>query len=347
MHDAPTSGHLGLKKTLAKVRDRYFWYGLRRDVENWVRNCNICGASKGPAKKPKAPLKLYSVGVPMERLAIDVTGPLPTSNNGNKYIVVIADYFTKWTQAFAIKDQEASTIAKVLVDEVITLFGVPKQLHSDKGSNFESRLFVETSKLLGIDKTRTTTNRPQSDGMVERMMKTIKEMLKSFINKNQRNWDELLPLLMMAYRSSVHESTGVSPSKMMLGREITLPVDLVMGGPEKEESVMSTQYAFELEKCLKYIHEFARDRLKIKGQTMKKYYDHKIVHKDYDIGSHVWLHNPISKKGLSRKLQTEWSGPYVVKHKLNDCIYRIQAANGKSKPKVVHHDKMKPYTENA
>lgn len=344
LHNAHTSGHLGIKKTLAKVRDRYFWYGLRRDVENWLRNCTVCGSKKGPSKKSRAPLKLYSVGVPMERLAIDVTGPLPRSNKGNKYIVVISDYFTKWTQAFAIKDQEASTIAKILVENVISLFGVPRQLHSDKGSNFESKLFTEVCKLLGIDKTRTTTNRPQSDGMVERMMKTIKEMLKSFIDKNHKNWDELLPLLMMAYRSSIHESTGVSPSRMMLGREITLPVDLVLGVPEKEENIMSTQYAYDLEQCLKYVHEFARDKLKLTGQTMKKYYDHKIVHREYEIGSHVWLHNPISKRGLSRKLQPEWTGPYLVTHKLNDCIYRIQG-NLKTKPKVVHHDKMKPYTE--
>lgn len=94
---------------------------------------------------------------------------------------------------------------------------------------------------------------------------------------------------------------------------------------------------------MKCIHDFARNRLQISGQTMKKYYDHRVVYNSYEIGSQVWLHNPIPKKGLSRSLQTNWIGPFVVTHKLNDCIYRIQL-NQKSKPKVVHHDKLKLYT---
>ena len=347
LHGVPTAGHLGIKKTLMKVKARYFWFGLRRDVEYWISKCDVCASRKHPTKRPKAPLKLYSVGVPMERLAIDVTGPFPRTQRGNKYILVISDYFTKWTQAFAIRDQEAPTVANVLVNNVVSLFGVPRFLHSDKGSNFESHVFTEMCKILGIDKTRTTTKRPQSDGMVERNIKTIKEMLSAFVDNTQKNWDLYLPLLMMAYRSSVHESTGVSPCSMMLGREITLPIDLVLGVPEEENKTYSTQYAYELAECLKFIHEFARNKLKITGLTMKKYYDHKIDHKIYDVGAPVWLHNPKSKHGLSRKLQREWCGPFVVIQRLNDVIYRVQETP-KSKPKIVHHDKLKKYTgENA
>ena len=82
----------------------------------------------------------------MERLAIDIAGPLPKTNKGHKYILVISDYFTKWTQAFAIKDQEATTIASILVNEIVSLFGVPKMLHSDKGSNFESKVFGKCAR---------------------------------------------------------------------------------------------------------------------------------------------------------------------------------------------------------
>lgn len=97
--------------------------------------------------------------------------------------------------------------------------------------------------MLGIDKTRTTTRRPQSDGMVEKSMNTIKEMLSSYVDERQKNWDQFLSVLMMAYRSSVHQSTGVSPCNMMLGREITLPVDLVLGVPEEEIKIYSSNYA--------------------------------------------------------------------------------------------------------
>ncbi|VDI18693.1 Hypothetical predicted protein [Mytilus galloprovincialis] len=130
---------------------------------------------------------------------------------------------------------------------------------------------------------------------------------------------------------------------MMLGREITLPVDLVLGVPEEEIKIYSSNYAYELAECIQFIHEFARKRLKISGQTMKKYYDHKIYHKLYDVGSCVWLHNPKPKRGLSRKLQNDWCGPFVITHKLNDVIYRVQETP-RSKPKVVHHDKLKMYT---
>jgi hypothetical protein len=106
-------------------------------------------------------MKVYYVGVPMERLAIDIAGPLPKTNKEHKYILVISDYFPKWTQAFAIKDQEAITIASILVNEIVSLFCVPKMLHSDKGSNFESKVFREMCKILQIDKTHTTTRRPQ------------------------------------------------------------------------------------------------------------------------------------------------------------------------------------------
>ena len=100
--------------------------------------------------------------------------------------------------------------------------------------------------ILGIDKKRTTTRRPQSDGMVERNIKTIKDMLSTFIDNTQKNWDVYLPLLMMAYRSSVQFTSQLSPCSMMLGREITLLVDFVLGVPEEENKCHSTQYAYEL-----------------------------------------------------------------------------------------------------
>lgn len=103
---------------------------------------------------------------------------------------------------------------------------------------------MEMCKILDIDKTRNTTKRPQSDGRVKRNIKTIKEMLTAFSNRSQRNWGKYLSLVMMAYRSSVHESTGMSPCAVMLAREITLPIDLLYGTPENNHVCPSTQYAY-------------------------------------------------------------------------------------------------------
>ncbi|CAC5404130.1 unnamed protein product [Mytilus coruscus] len=117
--------------------------GYRKDVEQWCKCCNICTSRKPPSKKPKAPLQQYNVGAPFERIGIDILGPLPKSTRGNKFVLVIGDYFTKWMEAIPIQDMEATTVANKLIERIVTIFGVPMEIHSDRGSNFESNVFAE------------------------------------------------------------------------------------------------------------------------------------------------------------------------------------------------------------
>ena len=119
------------------------------------------------------------------------------------------DYFTKWQEAYALPNQEAETVVKVLVDQLVSRFGAPAQLHSDQGRNFESQVFTEMCKLLGIEKTRTTPLHPQSDGTVERSSRTLEHQIVSFLNDNQKDWDQRISLLLIAYRTATHESTGL------------------------------------------------------------------------------------------------------------------------------------------
>ena len=154
----------------------------------------------------------------MERIAIDTLGELLLTGNGNKYILVISDYFTKWTEALPMPNMEACTVANLLVNEPLTWFGIPRKIHSDQGRQFESNLFQEICMLLDIDKTRTTPYHPQSDGMVERFNRTLVTMLSAYVDKNHKDWDEQLPYVMMAYRSTDLETTGMSPNKRMFGR---------------------------------------------------------------------------------------------------------------------------------
>ena len=137
----------------------------------------------------RAPMKLTSSGYPMERIATDILGSLPETDKKNRYILVISDYFTKWVEAFPIPDQRAETVAKCLVDEVISRFGVPGYIHSDQGRQFESELYQEVCFLLDIKKTRTTPYHPQSDGMVERFNKTLEALLRAFVNEEHSDWD--------------------------------------------------------------------------------------------------------------------------------------------------------------
>ena len=161
LHEGVLGGHLGQDKTLGKVKERFYWPGYHNDVKDWVNTCQACTARKTPTPKSRAPLQSIKVGYPMRLVAADILGPLPESDAGNSYILVVGDYFTRWMEAYPIPNQEAATVAKKMTDEFFLRFSPPEQLHTDQGRQFESELVAEVCKLLGIDKTRTTAYHPQ------------------------------------------------------------------------------------------------------------------------------------------------------------------------------------------
>ncbi|GFX76989.1 hypothetical protein TNCV_2079561 [Trichonephila clavipes] len=224
LHGSPTGGHFGVMKTLHRVRERFCWGKVRADVEQWCKSCDACSARKGPKIRSRGKLHRYNVGAPFERIAFDILGPLPRTASGNKYLLVVMDYFTKWPEVYPIPDQEAPTVAEAVVQHWISRYGVPLQLHSDQGRNFVSAVLKGVCELLGIDKTKTTPLHPQSDGMVERFNRTILNNLSLMVSKNQQDWDQKVPLFLLAYRSAVHETTGYSPSQMLFGRNLRLPL---------------------------------------------------------------------------------------------------------------------------
>ncbi|VDI28058.1 Hypothetical predicted protein, partial [Mytilus galloprovincialis] len=123
-------------------------------------------------------------------------------------------------------------------------FGIPRQIHTDQGGQFESKLFKELCEKLRIHKTRTTAFRPQSDGLVERLNRSLEDIISKYVCKNQRDLDEQLHWALMAYRSSEHETTKLSPCMLMLGREIELPIDLIYGPhPQRDEFPNETETA--------------------------------------------------------------------------------------------------------
>ena len=346
LHDSRTGGHFGVAKTLGKIRERYFWPYCRRDVERWCRNCEQCSSRKGPQRKQRGPMRQFIVGAPLERIAIDVLGPLPVSERGNRYLLIVADYFTKWVEAYPLENQRAEIVAEVLVKEFISRFGVPMQIHSDQGRNFESAVFSGVCNLLGIDKTRTTALHPESDGMVERFNRTLENQLAIFVERHQKDWDDHVPLLMMSYRSAVHESTKQTPAKLMFGRELNLPIDLLFGRPPNERVESVDDYVETLEKRLENVYEFARIRTRVASDRMKKQYDVCASDDIFKAGDLVWLYNPRRKKGLSPKLTCDWEGPCVIVKQINELLYRVRKSN-RDKPKIIHRNRLWRYaTEN-
>ena len=163
----------------------------------------------------------------MQMVATDIVGPFPTTANGNKYILVASDYFTKLVEAYAIPNQEATTVAGKLVDNMFCHFGLPQQLHSDMGAQFKSRVVREMCSMLHIKKTHTTPYHPQGDGLVERANCTIQNMLKTATNSQANDWENCLPKVCLAYNTSKHASTGYTPFYLMFGRQPHMPLDII------------------------------------------------------------------------------------------------------------------------
>ena len=342
-HDIPTAAHLGVEKTVQKIKQNFYWPGMKQYVKDYIRMCDQC-ASRKPVvqKKSRAPLGTYNVGAPMERVAIDVLGPLPKTHNGNKYCLVLTDCFTKWTEAYAIPDQEASTIAKTLVNEFVCRFGTPLQVHSDQGASFQSHVFNQMCDLLCIDKTRTTSFRPQSNGCVERFNRTLTKMLSMYCAKDQRTWDENLSQVLLAYRSSVHSTTGFTPNFLVFGREVTLPLQAVIGKPNDSQFPSLEDYVADLQQRLKTAHSVARENLKKNTQYQKRRYDVNSKKRKLEVGQPVWLHDPTRKVGVCHKLCAKWKGPFVVTRCIDDTTYLVKKS-AKQMAKAYHVDRLMPY----
>jgi hypothetical protein len=343
IHCHKTCGHLGIKKTQSRVMQRAYWFKWRDHVTDFCRQCDMCASRKPPPRKGRAPMQQHLTGEPMERVSMDIMGPLPKTERGNKFLLLICDYFTKWVEAYPLPNQEAHTIADKFVQEFICRYGVPRRIITDQGSNFQSMLFKEVCALLDIEKTRTTPYHPQCDGLVERMNRTLEAMLSMFISPGQNDWDEFLPYIMMAYRSAVQETTGYSPSRMMLGREAELPIDIMLGlPPEGDTRIPGVPYVNQLGDKLNEVYQCARERMQIKSDLQKKYYDVRAHGPKFEPGDFVWMHNPARKVGISPKLSRTWEGPYLVITRLSNVTYRIQR-NARAKLKIVHFDRLKPY----
>ena len=279
---------------------------------------------KSPVPKARAPLTNIKAGYPQQLLAMDIVGPFPESEKGNHYILVVSDYFTRWAEVYAIPNQEARTVAQKLTDEFFLRFGPPEQLHSDQGRNFESKVVMEVCKLLGVVKTRTTPYHPQSDGLVERLNRTILSMLAISARERPFEWENHLKKVCMAYNSSVQPMTGYTPFFLMFGRQVRMPVDIMYGTPTPQLSPI-TAYATQLKKSLENAYQHVREKMGYCLDRQKELYNCKAHGKPFKQGELVWLHCPAVPRGKSKKFHCPWVGPFRIVRKVSDATYCIQS----------------------
>ena len=220
-HWGKFGAHLSGSKVHSELGKHYWWEGMRSDITRWSRACLVC-ATHNPGRGPRPPLSPIPVSGPFDRIGVDVI-QFPKSREGNQYAVVFMDYLTKWPEAFAVPDQSAATISRLLVEQVVSRHGVPAEILSDRGCAFLSGLMKEVETLLGFHKVNTSAYHPQTDGLVERFNQTLTSMLANTVREDGRDWDTKLPYVLFAYRACCHESTQESPFYLLYGRDPKLP----------------------------------------------------------------------------------------------------------------------------
>ena len=270
-------GHGGRDRTLSLVQSRFYWPGFTKDVEAKVQNCRRCQCRKSTGHQ--APLVPMESKQPMELVCIDYLTVEPSQ--GYENILVITDHFSKYAQAYATRNQTARTTARVLYDNFVRHYGIPKRLHSDQGRNFESRIIKELCLLLGTTKSRTTPYHPMGNGLCERYNRTLLGMLGTLENSKKKNWKEYLSTVTHAYNCTKHASTEHSPYLLMFGREPKLPVDIQFGldsissESTKDNRETYTEYVTKLKDRMKFAWQLATSKMQKAGQRQKERYDTK------------------------------------------------------------------------
>ena len=342
VHAGSLGGHLGPDKTLSRLQPKYFWPRMAADVKEWTQACVACEQKKRPHANTKVPLKSIPVSSrPFHKIGMDVVGPLPTSNKGNKYLLVATDYLTKWPEAMALPDQTASTIAQAYLDLIVCRHGAPETLITDRGRNFTSKLMAELCKLTQTNKVFTTSFHPQTDGLCEKLNGTLVQILSFMVSQNQRNWDEFVNMALFAYRAARHATIKQSPFKMLYGREPKMPVDNLFIPNDDEQN--TTNGSEEFVTKLHEIWTTASENIERAQQTQKRQYDKRVTAnvETFAVGDKVYCRTPKPRVGLTKKLQKPYQGPMRIVD-LNETNARVQWADGpRSKPTLVHLNRLK------
>ena len=351
LHKPPLSGHLGMHKTTSKIKERFFWPKLQLDVEKFIRECDSCQRIKSSIKQ-HASLKPIHTDRPLELVATDITGPLPKTKENNLYILVVIDHFTKFLKLFPIKDMLASTVATQILNYICN-FGIMDRLLSDQGSNYESELIAELMDLLDIHKIRTTSFRPQTDGITERANQSIKNMIMNYVNKDQNNWDQYLDQLTFAYNTAKQMSTNFTPFELMFNRKPKIPIDIFYPAikPDKSTGENTTidfnfklgSYAETTQKKLEEIYKQVKENNELQMTKAKIRYDRQSRACDFKINDLV-----VMLDSTRKKLEPRWNGPWVIKDKTNDLNYILSATHTKRKKETIcHQNRLKRWHGNA
>lgn len=313
--------HPGIRVTRKMVAQKYFWPGMNRDVNNWARTCLQCQRAK-ISRHTVSNLGEYATVNRFEHIHVDIVGPLPTSPQGYRYLVTIIDRQSRWPEAIPVHEISASTVARVVYNEWITRYGCPIRLTTDQGRQFESYLFNELLKVLGIHRIRSTSYHPMSNGSVERFHRSLKSALSARLT--DKSWVDELPTVMFGLRNACRSDNGISPAQITFGKSMRLPGDFYDSYTHREPNdcyslVDTIQKTI---KNFKPVNNTCRNNRKI------------FVHSDLLKCDYVFVRDDT----VRRPLKPPYDGPYRVLQR-NSKVYVIQLPNRKASISI---DRLKP-----
>lgn len=324
MHDRPLGAHLGQFKTLSRIREKYYWPNLAKDVEKYVNSCELCQRNKYPNKNVKVPMgEQKECGGPWETIAVDFLGQFPRSKRGNRYLFVVVDVFSKFCLLKPMRQADACSMAKFLEDEVFLMFGVPSKIVSDNGPQFVSKIYKDLLDKYKITASYNAAYHPQHNP-AERVNRVVLGCVRSYIQKDHTRWDDEIPKIACAIRTAEHVSAGFSPYVINFGRTMQVDGDRLPKS-DKEHSIEKRQ------ECLEEIRDMVRQNL---NSAYNKY------SRNYNLRSRVVSFAPggiVLKKSFHQsstpnQFSSKLASPFTkcrVREKIGACTYLLESLEGK------------------
>lgn len=339
-HDDPQGGHQGVVKTLARLQEKYFWNSMKKDIVNHCKSCHLCAICKDYGKPVKTPLQPITSKnlTPFQKCGLDILGPLPTAQNGSRYIVVLQDYFTKWPVVEGMESVEASKLKKWLIDRVFCVYGIPQDLVTDRGTQLTSTEFEQFLQNNGIHHSLTAPFHPQSDGMVERFNRSLLNSLRCYAQENPDQWTDFLQPIVFAYRSAKHSSTGYSPFELLQIRQPRLGIDV---RPASTFQGSESELIEKGQALMEQMRGNARQRLEdaAKKQACNYNKTNRVSETKLEPGNTVYWRRPPPAVRGSKKLQAIWQGPYMIDRQLGSKTFIIKGGDGSTS--TVNADQLK------
>lgn len=341
-------GHIGINYTWNKVHLQYVGQGLQKLVTEIVKACDTCQARRRIKNKRITPgYVVPTPSRPFYLVGCDCVGPLPETPSGMKYMIVAVDYLTKWPIAKAVKEITAETTANFIMDEIVSVYGVPSHIITDRGSNYMSEYLASFLKSLECHHRFSTGRRPQSNGQVERLNNTlVQTMAKIRREDGNKPWDNYIQAALLSIRTMKNEGTGYTPSMLLYGYEMRTPAtwvppryDYVVGKVEEEVSRRTK----EIEGWLIEVRAEAVAYSEEKKKARKVIYDKTVVPRAlFKIGDKVLMkdHYP------SEKFADKFIGPLeVVKVNAATGTYYLVGPHSTRLKEAVHGDNLVDYKE--